>query len=45
MPRIQTMTRIHRNARRAALPAALAVVLAIAVAAFFGGQFTPPPPL
>ena len=44
MPRIQTMTRIHRNARRAALPAALAVVIAIAVAAFFGGQFTPPPP-
>ena len=44
MPRIKTMTRIHRNGRRAALPAALAVVIAIAVAALFGGQITPPPP-
>ena len=38
------MTRIRRNGRRAALPTAIAVVFAIAVAAFWGGQFAPPPP-
>ena len=38
------MTRIRRNGRRAALPTAIAVVFAIAVAAFWGGQLPPPPP-
>ena len=38
------MTSIRRNGRRAALPTAIAVVFAIAVAAFWGGQFAPPPP-
>ena len=37
------MTSTPTKARRAALPAALAVVIAIAVAALFGGQITPPP--
>ena len=37
------MTRIRRNARRAALPTALAMALAVAIAALFAGQITPPP--
>ena len=36
------MKGIRRNGRRVALPAALAVVIAIVVAALFGGQITPP---
>ena len=38
------MTSIPAKARRYALPAAIAVVIAIAAAALFGGQITPPPP-
>ena len=39
------MTTIPAKARRYALPAAIAVVIAIAVAALFGGQITPLPGL
>ena len=38
------MTNIPSHARRAALPAAIAVLIAIALAAVWSGQIAPPPP-